>query len=349
MAEKKKTAAKKKNPRFGGKRDLKDTSGNKKIGFEDTFLGDLLGFDGKMGTKGKPGLLASLKGARRKKPGAATTTKGKGPAKVRPVLRPKADAKGPVRRGDGTGAGVKTDPRPTNPGIPRTPPPRLRDNKPPRTPRQTENKKLFGLKPFKPLADGERRISNEAGVAAQKKNMKQITFEQWQSMSSAQRKTYGLPKSAADAKQNGIATPQFKNSKKRTSPGGGQSSYLNWAALSTGMDNPTKPNAKPGASGYNKGGMTKKKGYAAGGMPMVMKAGKKVPSFAADGVGKMNMGGMAKKKPAAKMMAGGMAKKKPTAKMMGGGMAKSGYMYGGSVTKKKPVTKMNKGGMTKKK
>ena len=274
MAEKKKPAAKKKNPRFGGKRDLKDTSGNQSIGFEDTFLGDLLGFDGKMGTKGKPGLLASLKGARRKKPGTATTTKKKGPAKVRPVLRPKADAKGPVRRGDGTQAGGGIgQPRPTNPGIPRTPPPRLRDNKPPRTPRQTENKKLFGLEPFKPLATGERTISNEAGTATQKKNMKKITFEQWQSMSSAQRKTYGLPKSAADAKQNGITTPQFKNSKKRTSPGGGFSSYLNWAALSTGMDNPTKPNAKPGASGYNKGGMAKKKP-----------------------VTKMNKGGMTKKK-----------------------------------------------------
>ena len=76
-------------------------------------------------------------------------------------------------------------------------------------------------------------------------------------------------------------------------------------------------------------------------MPMVMKAGKKVPAFAADGVGKMNMGGMAakKKKPAAKkMMAGGMAakKKSPVAKkMMGGGMAKkSGYMYGGMAKKK---------------
>ena len=53
-----------------------------------------------------------------------------------------------------------------------------------------------------------------------------------------------------------------------------------------------------------------------GGMPMVMKDGKKVPAFAADGVGKMNKGGMAKKK------------------MMGGGMAKTGYMYGGMAKKK---------------
>jgi hypothetical protein len=52
-----------------------------------------------------------------------------------------------------------------------------------------------------------------------------------------------------------------------------------------------------------------------GGMPMVMKNGKKVPAFAADGVGKMMKGGMAKKKPTAKKKAtaymyGGMAKKK---------------------------------------
>ena len=54
-----------------------------------------------------------------------------------------------------------------------------------------------------------------------------------------------------------------------------------------------------------------------------MKDGKKVPAYAADGIGKMNKGGMAMKKPAKKMMAGGMAKKKPAAKkMMGGGMAK---------------------------
>jgi len=92
-------------------------------------------------------------------------------------------------------------------------------------------------------------------------------------------------------------------------------------------------------TGAAKGGMMTKKstGYNKGGMPMVMKDGKKVPAYAADGVGKMNKGGVAKKKPAAKMMAGGMAKKKPAAKMMGGGMAKksSGYMYGGMTKKKK--------------
>ena len=37
-----------------------------------------------------------------------------------------------------------------------------------------------------------------------------------------------------------------------------------------------------------------KMGYADGGMPMVMKDGKKVPAFAADGKGKMKHGGMTK-------------------------------------------------------
>jgi hypothetical protein len=42
-------------------------------------------------------------------------------------------------------------------------------------------------------------------------------------------------------------------------------------------------------------------------MPMVMKEGKKVPSFAADGKGKMAMGGMATKNKGAAMKKGGMA------------------------------------------
>ena len=44
-----------------------------------------------------------------------------------------------------------------------------------------------------------------------------------------------------------------------------------------------------------------KKGYAAGGMPMVEKAGAMVPAFAADGKGKMAKGGaVMKKKPVVK-------------------------------------------------
>jgi len=267
MAEKKK-----KDPKFGGKRSLKDTSGNKSIGFEDTFLGDLLGFDGKMGTKGKPGLLASLKGARRKKPGTATTTtKKKGPAKVRPVLRPKPAAKGPVRRGDGTQAGVEARPEgETNQGPSRRGSVRTRIEK-----GQGSGRRGSVKTPRSP----SKRDSDF------RQKLKGVTMQKWDSMSQAERAAAGLPKSPQDV-------------------------FRLTGALTRGAAKFNNAFRQPSG---------------------------------------MNKGGMAKKKPAAKMMAGGMAKKKPTAKMMGGGMAKSGYMYGGSVTKKKPVTKMNKGGMTKKK
>ena len=67
----------------------------------------------------------------------------------------------------------------------------------------------------------------------------------------------------------------------------------------------------------------KKGGYAGGGMPMVEKDGKKVPAFAADGVGKMKHGGMAHKK------------------MMGGGMMK-GYSAGGYTRAADGVAKKGK-------
>ena len=93
--------------------------------------------------------------------------------------------------------------------------------------------------------------------------------------------------------------------------------------------------------------MAKKKPMkmADGGMPMVEKDGKKVPAFAADGVGKMKKGGMAhsdiaKDKP---MM------KKVAAKAVKGhekrlhGMAKGGGIEIKGKTKGKMI-RMNKGG-----
>ena len=52
---------------------------------------------------------------------------------------------------------------------------------------------------------------------------------------------------------------------------------------------------------YSKGGSPMKpdmpygKDYNKGGMPMVKKNGKEIPAFAADGIGKMNKGGMTAK------------------------------------------------------
>ena len=76
------------------------------------------------------------------------------------------------------------------------------------------------------------------------------------------------------------------------------------------------------AKGMKKGG----KAYASGGMPMVEKDGKRVPAFAADGVGKMKHGGMAKK-----MMGGGMAYSAGGYTRAADGVAKKGKTVGKQV------------------
>ena len=82
------------------------------------------------------------------------------------------------------------------------------------------------------------------------------------------------------------------------------------------------PMAMPG---MKKGGSAK---MASGGMPMVMKDGKKMPAFAADGEGKMKKGGVTKKMASggsASSRADGIAqrgKTKGTMVMCGGGYMK---------------------------
>ena len=90
--------------------------------------------------------------------------------------------------------------------------------------------------------------------------------------------------------------------------------------------------------GMAKGGM--KKGMAAGGAKLKMvtnKQGQRVPFYAADGKGKMNKGGMPKKKG---MANGGAMKKKGMAN--GGAMKKKGMTRGGAMMKKKAYTKGGK-------
>ena len=84
--------------------------------------------------------------------------------------------------------------------------------------------------------------------------------------------------------------------------------------------------------GMARGGMMKKKGMAKGGAKMPMrkdpKTGKMIPAFAMDGKGKMNKGGMTKKKKG--MAKGGAAMKKKKGMAKGGAtMKKKGYAAGG--------------------
>jgi hypothetical protein len=76
------------------------------------------------------------------------------------------------------------------------------------------------------------------------------------------------------------------------------------------------------------------KGYASGGMPMVNKGGKMVPSFAADGVGKMAKGGMAESKKMVGKEVAFMKKKGAPAAMVKHEKAEMMGMKKGGATKK---------------
>jgi hypothetical protein len=125
----------------------------------------------------------------------------------------------------------------------------------------------------------------------------------------------------AFAKKAGV--PQSVG-KEFTKSGGGMASKMNPGMMAMMKK---KAGAKKMAMG----------GYADGGMPMVMKDGKKVPSFAADGQGKMKKGGMA----ASKM---GSVK---TAAPSRDGVATKGKTKG-TMVKMAGSTGMRKGGMAKK-
>ena len=92
------------------------------------------------------------------------------------------------------------------------------------------------------------------------------------------------------------------------------------------------PKTNHGASGFfSKGGDMKKMnmgGYADGGLNMVKKGDKMVPDFAADGVGKMKKGGMAK----------------ADMKQDKGMMQKAVNKHEGRLHKGQPMTKLAKGG-----
>jgi len=85
--------------------------------------------------------------------------------------------------------------------------------------------------------------------------------------------------------------PKF--AKKAGVPSAGGKEFLTADKGKTFKEGGTMKKMNPGMMAI----MAKKKSMkmADGGMPMVMKDGKKIPAFAADGKGKMAKGGMAKK------------------------------------------------------
>ena len=105
---------------FGGegtlKENLKDISGDGKTTFGDTWLGDLLGFDGKVGVDG-PGLKDSWGGARRTSGTTTTSTTDKTKTVVTPKKTNKnvGDDNGPTGAQRGTSTNVVSGPMTSSP------------------------------------------------------------------------------------------------------------------------------------------------------------------------------------------------------------------------------------------
>ena len=101
------------------------------------------------------------------------------------------------------------------------------------------------------------------------------------------------------------------------------------------MMHTAKPNKSPAKTGDVKLGNGG--GYKDGGMTMVEKGGKMVPDFAADGKGKMKMGGKAMMMGGKACATGGVTKSNAGGYKMGGKTSKKAYATGGTVNSGRAV------------
>jgi len=170
-------------------------------------------------------------------------------------LKKKEAVKGPVRKGDGTGAGTKKAKKALN------------------------NSAESPVQTLKRLEKEMQAL--QAARTARMDKIKEMKAETAKLLKDSKSKP--STKEAVEAAMGG----NYDSVRTRRS---GKFNKKGVGFMEGGM-------AKKKPSMYNKGGMGSS--YSPGGSvakPMVMKNGKKVPAYAADGVGKMNMGGMAKKK-----------------------------------------------------
>jgi len=167
--EKNKTSEKKRKSIYD--KPLKDINKDGKTGFGDTWLGDALGFDGKVGIqKGRPGLKDSLKGARRgsdeKKKESGSKRPQSRPAKAKTKPSERLDTKGETpRESKGgraryRGRGSKT----TDAGM---------DEKAKRT--------QSSRTPPTPKSDSDKKAPSG------------VSYAEWKKMTRAERKAKGLP------------------------------------------------------------------------------------------------------------------------------------------------------------
>lgn len=177
---------------------LKDINKDGKVNFGDTWLGDALGFDGKLGVeKGRPGLNESLKGARR---GKDEVKKDK--PKSQPKSRPKKEQKEETKRRSSTGGPARynsTSTKVTDAGM---------DEKAKRTRNQPKPQTKAPTQPQAPKESSSPRIS----------------YREWEKLSVAERVKRGLPKSKFEWQNQGkFGIPDTKGETKSRTPSTGSS------------------------------------------------------------------------------------------------------------------------------
>ena len=223
-------------------RRLKDINKDGKRNFGDTFLGDLLGADGKVGIgKGRPGLVESLKGARREKP---ITKK----PKAKPN-RKKKDAKPNVRVGIKTSTTVVTPETKTDRGF-----------------------KPSNVQPERKNTKTKKKVDRTSGTPSFRKREKTVDKVEV---------PYGNRIGSGRGSRSGVQIPKDQNDDKSQQSSRNQDTYYVSPAVKFLKDifvGPDKVESsvkkKTGPSGLSKGGMIdyRKTGMFYGGMT---KRGKK--------------------------------------------------------------------------
>jgi hypothetical protein len=201
------------------KKVLKDINKDGKRNFKDTFLGDLLGVDGKLGVeKGNPRLGASMKGARREVPGE----------EKKPTTPTKSTTKTETR-----GA--------TKESIGRTSMPVPKAKPEPKESTGRTSMKVPKAKPEPRESTGRTSMKVRTGT----------TYEQWKNMTRTERRDAGLPVSPIGGELafsrflSGITGEDYKI--------GGEAVVKKPKGV--GIKRPPRPGFK--AQTYAKGGMTK--------------------------------------------------------------------------------------------
>lgn len=165
-------------------RPLKDINKDGKVNFGDTWLGDALGFDGKVGIqKGRPGLKESLKGARRGNDKPKKEPKPSASPRGRPsTSRKKVDVEEVARRGIEKAEGSR----------PRARPGSVRPQaRPDRTPKGVPAPSKVEVTPL-----------DKAKVPTTTKEPK-ITFTEWKKLTRKERRDRGLPETTLQWQNQG--------------------------------------------------------------------------------------------------------------------------------------------------